>query len=128
MVNFGPRNTVPPRFADRLLYEHNPTVTLLRTTAEECTAIGNDIARKASRATGPVRTLLPSRGVSAIDTEGQPFDDPNARHALFAAIRDHSDNLEIVERDEHINDADFARFAAETLLDMLKASAPQASN
>ena len=119
MVNFGPLDSVPKQFADRLLYEHNPTVTLMRTTPEECAAIGRVIGEKASHATGPVRILLPTRGVSAIDVEGQPFDNPDARRALFAAIHESAGDAEITERDEHINDAGFARAAAETLLSLI---------
>jgi len=36
MVNFGPVETVPEHFKCRNLYRHNPTFTLMRTTAAEC--------------------------------------------------------------------------------------------
>ena len=58
----------------------------MRTTAADSAAIGADIARKLAAARGPVSVLLPARGVSAIDREGQPFDDPAARRALHDAI------------------------------------------
>src|SRR3712207_1244756 len=98
MVNFGPRETVPPKFADRTLYVHNPTVTLMRTTPGECAELGRRIAAKLSRATGPVALFVPLRGVSMIDAEGQPFHDPQADAALFAAIREGiGDRVEVVE-------------------------------
>ena len=87
MVNFYGPATVPPKFEGRIFHRHNANVTLMRTTAAENRAIGADIARKLSAATGPVAVLLPGRGVSAIDREGQPFDDPVARRALHDAIR-----------------------------------------
>ena len=59
----------------------------MRTTPEENARIGARIAQKLSAARGPVAVLLPGRGVSAIDQEGQPFDDPVARRALNDAIR-----------------------------------------
>ena len=86
MVNFGAVETVPPQFADRNLYVHNPQVTLMRTTVEENVAVGEFIARKLNACNGPVRFLLPEGGVSLIDAEGQPFHDPEADQALFAAI------------------------------------------
>lgn len=86
MVNFGAWDTVPERFKGRRLYRHNPSVTLMRTTAEECRAIGEFIARKLNAMQGPVRFLIPEGGVSAIDRPGQPFHDPEADRALFAAI------------------------------------------
>src|SRR5918995_6022883 len=100
MVNFGARATVPPQFEDRNLYVHNPSVTLMRTTADECSELGRRIARKLSQATGPTALFVPLSGVSMIDAEGQPFHDPEADAALFAALREGvGDNVELVEMD-----------------------------
>ena len=88
MVNFGPRETVPPQFEDRNLYVHNPTITLMRTTPEECAELGRQIARKLSAATGPTALFVPLKGVSMIATEGGPFHDAAADEALFAALRE----------------------------------------
>jgi uncharacterized protein (UPF0261 family)/ABC-type branched-subunit amino acid transport system ATPase component len=86
MVNFGAWDTVPERFKGRRLYKHNPTVTLMRTTADECRAIGEFVARKLNAMRGPVRFLIPEAGVSAIDKAGGPFHDPDADRVLFSAI------------------------------------------
>jgi uncharacterized protein (UPF0261 family) len=86
MVNFGALDTVPSEFADRNLHVHNPQVTLMRTTAEENRAIGEFIAEKLNACDGQVRFLLPEGGVSLIDAPGQPFHDPDADEACFAAI------------------------------------------
>ena len=120
MVNFHARATVPAQFVGRNLYQHNASVTLMRTTAEENAAIGAEIGRKASAATGPAAILLPLRGVSAIDRAGQPFDDPPARAALFAAIRATAGPIEIMEMDCHINDPAFADAAAAKLLQLMQ--------
>jgi len=122
MVNFYAPETVPARFKDRLFYRHNANVTLMRTTAEENAHIGATIARKLSAAAGPVSVLLPRRGVSAIDAEGQPFDDPAARRALHEAIRSGMRAGEVVELDLHINDPEFADAAARKLLELMKAA------
>jgi hypothetical protein len=89
MVNFGGWDTVPERFKARRLYRHNPTVTLMRTTADECRAIGEFIAAKLNAMRGPVRFLIPEGGVSAIDKPGQPFHDPEADRVLFSTIELH---------------------------------------
>jgi uncharacterized protein (UPF0261 family) len=120
MVNFYAPESVPARFANRTFYKHNANVTLMRTTREENAGIGADIARKLSAATGPVSVLLPGRGVSAIDKEGQPFDDPIARRALHDAIRSGLHNVEVVELDLHINDPEFADVAARKLLELMR--------
>jgi uncharacterized protein (UPF0261 family) len=86
MVNFGALATVPERFGGRNLYVHNPQVTLMRTTPEENAAIGRWIGHRLNACEGEVRFLLPEGGVSAIDVPGQPFHDPVADAALFAAL------------------------------------------
>jgi uncharacterized protein (UPF0261 family)/ABC-type branched-subunit amino acid transport system ATPase component len=111
MVNFGAWDTVPERFKGRRLVRHNPTVTLMRTTADECRAIGSFIAAKLNAMTGPVRFLIPEGGVSAIDRPGQPFHDPEADRALFTTIeqgfRSGADR-KLIRLPHHINDDAFA--------------------
>lgn len=119
MVNFGPPETVPPRYADRLFHRHNPNVTLMRTTREEMATLGEELARKANAATGPTCVMLPLRGVSAIDAEGKPFGNPEADAALYAAIRAKMNPDRLVEMNSHINDAAFAESCAARLLTML---------
>ncbi len=111
MVNFGAWDTVPERFRMRRLYRHNTTVTLMRTTADECRAIGEFIAAKLNAMQGPVRFLIPEGGVSAIDKPGQPFHDPEADRVLFAAIEQHfrpGANRKLLRLPLHINDEAFA--------------------
>ena len=123
MVNFGPRETVPDRFRDRTFYVHNPTVTLMRTTPEECAELGRRLARKLNSAVGPTALYIPLRGVSAIGTEGQPFHDPAADQALVRALRDNlDDGVEVHEMDLAINDEAFAIAMAERLVTMIEES------
>ena len=120
MVNFWARETVPEQFRDRNLYQHNENVTLMRTTIDECVAIGRDMQAKLSRATGPTAVLLPRQGVSAIDRTGQSFDDPAARDALFSELRRGCGSAELIEIDAHINDAAFAEAAAKKLIELMR--------
>jgi uncharacterized protein (UPF0261 family) len=125
MVNFHAPETVPEEFRERKFYPHNPSVTLMRTTVEECARIGADIGRKLAVAAGGVSVLLPSQGVSAIDRAGQPFDDPAAREALFAAIGSAAPGLDVRRLDCHINDPQFATALAERLLELMRARSAQ---
>ncbi len=120
MVNFGSPDSVPARFSGRTFYEHNATVTLMRTTPDECRQIGREIARKVAASRGPASLILPLRGVSAIDREGQPFDDPAAREAMFDEIRQHHGQVELIELDAHINDEPFATAAARKLIELMQ--------
>jgi uncharacterized protein (UPF0261 family) len=122
MVNFGPRETLPAKFEKRNIYVHNPQVTLVRTTPEECAKLGEIIAEKLNKTTGPTALFMPLKGVSAIDVEGMPFHDPVADAALFGAIREHLDRskVELVEMDVAINDPAFADAMVDRLQKMLK--------
>jgi uncharacterized protein (UPF0261 family) len=121
MVNFGPPDTVPETFHSRRFYQHNPTVTLMRTTPEENDRLGKEIAEKASAARGPTAVLVPLRGVSAIDKEGQPFWWPEADAALFQSLRHWmAPQVELIELDLHINDRAFAESAIDTFLRLLR--------
>jgi uncharacterized protein (UPF0261 family) len=86
MVNFGPIDTVPPHYRGRNLYQHNPQVTLMRTTAEENERMGRWIGERLNRMEGPVRFLIPEGGVSLLDQPGAAFHDPAADAALFKAL------------------------------------------
>jgi uncharacterized protein (UPF0261 family) len=121
MVNFGPPATVPDRFSGRLFFEHNPTVTLMRTTAQEMGELGGRIGRKVARATGPAEVFWPDRGVSALDADGQPFRDPHADQACREALeRELSASGRSLHRmDAHINDPVFAVAMADRLHGMI---------
>lgn len=117
MVNFGPRDTVPAKFAERNLYVHNPTVTLMRTTAEETAELGRRIAAKLAAATGPTELFLPLRGVSLIDVDGAPFRDAEADAVLFDELRGGlaGSSVPIREFDLAINDPGFGAAMADAL-------------
>ena len=117
MVNFGPADTVPPEFAGRNLFVHNPTVTLMRTTPEEMAELGRRIAVKLAAATGPTELFIPLRGVSAIDVEGTPFRDAEADAALFAELRAGlvGSGVVVHELDQAINDPGFGAAMARAL-------------
>jgi uncharacterized protein (UPF0261 family) len=121
MVNFGPRETVPTAFEGRNLYVHNPTVTLMRTTAEECGELGRTIGRKLSAARGATAVFVPLGGVSMIDVPGQPFHDPDADAALVAGLKETlADGVELHERSEDINNPAFATAMADRLHELIQ--------
>jgi uncharacterized protein (UPF0261 family) len=121
MVNFGPPSTVPASFDGRLFFEHNPTVTLMRTTAEEMAELGTRIGRKVAAATGPAEVFWPERGISALDADGQPFWDLAADAACLAALdRELTPAGRTLRRvDAHINDPRFATAMADRLHQMI---------
>ncbi len=116
MCNFGPRETVPAQFNDRNLYVHNATVTLMRTTEEECAELGRIIARKLNLAKGPLTVFIPLGGVSMIATPGGPFHDAAADAALIRELKAGlRPDVEVVEMAADINDPAFATAMADKL-------------
>jgi uncharacterized protein (UPF0261 family) len=123
MVNFWAADTIPERFRARRLHIHNANVTLMRTTPSECARIGAWIGDKLNRCCGPVRFLIPDRGVSALDIEGGPFWDPDADEALISALLrgiDVTDTRRVTVLPCHINDPAFARAAVAAWRDIAR--------
>jgi uncharacterized protein (UPF0261 family) len=123
MVNFGARETVPAKFSGRRFYQHNPQVTLMRTTPEECAELGRILAEKVNAYRAPVTVLLPLRGISIISAHGGSFHWPEADEALFDAIKKHlRPGIPIIELDCAINDPAFAEACATALLANMQTS------
>ncbi|BDD54812.1 hypothetical protein MPDQ_002942 [Monascus purpureus] len=135
MVNFGPPDSVPVKFSGkssgkdhgRLLYEHNPSVTLMRTTPDECRQIARFIAQKLLLASRPemVRVVLPTGGVSMMDTPGQPFYDPEADAVLFSTLEEElaGSRIQVIRAEQAINEDGFAVLVAELLVGLVEEKA-----
>ncbi len=121
MVAFPGRAAVPAQFKDRLLYDHTPALTVMRTTAEDNAELARVMAEKLNRAKGPVVVVIPTRGFSAYDQEGELFYDPEADQAFIETLRRVvAANVQVVLVDAHINDDKFADQAVDLFLDMMK--------
>lgn len=119
MCNFGPRESVPQKYSDRLLYEWNENVTLMRTNVVENQEIGRLIAETANRCSGPAAILVPKQGVSMLGSPSGPFWDAEADRACLDGIRSNlRAEVPVVEMDCNINDAVFAERAVETWLEL----------
>lgn len=126
MVNFGPRDTVPEKFEGRNLYKHNPSITLMRTTPEECAELGRRLAQRVSQGSGPRKVLIPLRGISLIAREGQVFHDPDADAALIKGLKANlSSEVELLEYDTDINDPAFAAALVDALIEAIAAKAKE---
>jgi len=120
MVNFGERASVPERFAGRLFYQHNPQVTLMRTSVAESQQLGKIIAEKINRYTAPAALMIPRRAISVISAPGQPFHDAAADEALFSALKAET-KLPVEEFDLEINQPEFAQACARKLIGLMQA-------
>ena len=121
MVNFHGPDSVPAKFNGRNFYQHNPQVTLMRTTPAECSELGKIVAGKVNLSKGPVAVLLPKKAISVISAPGQKFHDPAADQALFDAIKANlRKDIEVIEMDNAINEAPFAETCAKALLNLMQ--------
>lgn len=120
MVRFAGRSTIPVHFRARHFHDHNPTITLMRTSEDESRQLGIIIGAKLNMATGPVRVLLPMRGISSLDCAGGEFEDQNARYALFGALQNQlNPAIACEEMDLHINDPEFGNALAGALVGLM---------
>lgn len=127
MVNFGAIDTVPAKFKERNLYKHNPSITLMRTTVEENKQLGEIIATKLNLAKSNTTLMLPLKGVSMIDTEGEVFYGKEEDEMLFNTLKSNinSENVDIIEMNNNINDEEFALAAAKKLIELMDESKPK---
>lgn len=123
MVKFGPLENLPRQVLDRGVHVHNPSITVTRTTAAECTELGRRVAAKLRAANGPTAVCVPLRGLSTLGAPGGPYHDARADRALFSALREglRGSTTRLYDYDTHINDPAFGRAAAERLHAMIGA-------
>lgn len=123
MVNFGAVDTIPEKYQDRLFYQHNPMVTLMRTTAEENKKLGEKIAEKLNQVTSKSILMLPLKGLSSLDSKGHEFYAPTIDQVLFDTLTANINNplVEIISLNYNINDPQFATAAAENLTQLMNA-------
>lgn len=125
MVNFGPKTSIPKQYTEsgRTFFEHNPSISLMRTSKEDCRKIGEFIVDKlkGTREEGICEVWIPKGGVSSISEEGGVFEDREADQEMFVAIEEglKSSKVKIVEDHRAINDAGFARGCVDALIAML---------
>jgi uncharacterized protein (UPF0261 family) len=133
MINFGRPGTVPARYAGRVLHQHNSEITLVRTSAAESAELGRILAERVTRpaASGehgsrPV-ILLPSGGLSAIDTAGYAFHDAEADAALRRSVRASGDpgRARIVDVAGDLDGEETGTLAADPLHELIASPAPE---
>jgi len=118
MVNFGEMASIPEKFKGRNFYIHNPQITLMRTTADECRQLGEIVAKKANAYQAGTAIMIPLKAISVISAAGQPFHDGAADAALFSALKANA-TVPVQEFDLAINDKEFAQACAYKLIELI---------
>jgi uncharacterized protein (UPF0261 family) len=118
MVNFGEMASIPEKFKGRNFYIHNPQITLMRTTADECRQLGAIVAKKTNAYAAGTAIMIPRKAISVISAAGQPFHDAAADEALFSALKANA-TVPVQEFDLAINDKEFAQACAYKLIELI---------
>ncbi|KAE9597857.1 hypothetical protein Lal_00029546 [Lupinus albus] len=121
MVNFGAKDTIPQKFQQRNIYEHNKQVSLMRTTADENRKFAEFIANKLNFSSSKFCVCLPEKGISALDAPEKPFYDPEATSTLLNELQrliQTNDDRKVKVYPHHINDIEFANALVDAFLEI----------
>jgi uncharacterized protein (UPF0261 family) len=120
MCNFWAPDTIPDKYKDRIFYEWNPNVTLMRTTPEENEEMGRIFADKLNSAQGPVMIYIPMGGFSELDLPDKIFWWPEADQAFVDGLKSKlKPDIPVIIMDKDVNDPEFSGQVAGKLLNML---------
>jgi uncharacterized protein (UPF0261 family) len=120
IITFDGTQGIPEHLRGRKLLVHTPIRVMARTTKEERAELGRVMAEKLNKAIGPTAVIIPKKGFSGPDKEGNDWHDPEANLALIDALkRNLKPEIKLVEVDAHINDKLFAETAAMLLHELM---------
>jgi len=106
------RASIPEKFRDRNIFFYDFR-SAVRLSLDETRTIACQLALKLNQDISGVKVLIPLKGWSEADGQGNPLHDPQARDAFIQTLRRGLDpRIEIEAADLHINDVSFAELAA----------------
>ena len=116
----GPVDDLPARYRGRKIMVHTPTISLVRTSADEMTKVAHLIADRLAESTGPAAVILPVRGFGWFAREGQPLYDPESDRAFIETFKACVPrDVRLVELDTHLNDPLVGETAVSLMQEML---------
>ncbi len=118
---FNEPETVPLPYRNRTLVRHSPQITDVRLNKTEMAEVGTEVAKRLQHTKGKAVFLVPTAGYDSYSVKGQGFHDPEADAAFVSELKAHLPaNIQLVERDSHIEDPKFATEAAELLVSLIQ--------
>ena len=122
MITFGERSSLPEKYKNRVVYMHNPAITVVKSNIEENIAFGIKVGEKLNQCKSNAALLLPIRGISMNDKAGSKYYGPKEDQALFITLKKVINNplVEIIDVDAHINEEAFAISAAKKLIALME--------
>ncbi|MFC2014572.1 Tm-1-like ATP-binding domain-containing protein [Chloroflexota bacterium] len=120
IINFLAPETLPERYRDRTICYHNAQATLPRMNAEELSQVAETMSRKLNHAAGAVKFLIPLKGFSSLDCEGNIFYDPVSDRAFIDSLKTSlREAIEVKEIDAHINDDEFSEAVVKNFMEII---------
>ncbi|RLF61327.1 MAG: UPF0261 family protein [Thermoplasmata archaeon] len=108
-----------PEYKDRPKYDLDKYRTWLRMSVDELTQVARVFAEKINRAKGPVRLMVPLKGWSSVDREGNPTYAPEEDRIFIQELRAQlNPDLEIREVNANMEDPAFAQAVFEAALEV----------
>lgn len=113
-------HSIPEEYKDRKIFFYDFR-SAIRLTADESGSLARILADKLNQSHNPVKILIPLKGWSEADREGDVLFDPEASHAFCETLEKAlKPDVEVRQVDYHINDKGFAQEAANIMISMIK--------
>lgn len=112
-------HSIPEEYKDRKIFFYDFR-SAIRLTADESGSLARILADKLNQSHNPVKILIPLKGWSEADREGDVLFDPEASHAFCETLEKAlKPDVEVRQVDYHINDQGFAQEAANIMISMI---------
>jgi uncharacterized protein (UPF0261 family) len=118
----GLPDELPSECIGRPFVRHSPIHTHVRTTPSEMSAVAHWIAERLNAGAGPRAALVPLRGFSMLNRDGEILYDRDANMGYVETLRrELSSEVRLVEVDAHINDDEFAQATVDAFVRLMDA-------
>jgi len=114
--------SIPERYKDRRIFFYDFR-SAIRLTADESRTLARILADKLNQGHNPIKILIPLKGWSEADREGDVLFDPGSSQAFCETLeKSLKSDVKVIKVDYHINDKEFAQEAADIMISMIKDS------
>jgi uncharacterized protein (UPF0261 family) len=119
VLEFDHKN-VPEKYKDRKIFFYDFR-SAIRITTDESRALAQIVATKLNQNNNPIKVLIPLKGWSEADKEGDVLFDPESSNAFSETLEKLlRSEVKVIKVDYHINDKEFAQEAADIMISMIK--------
>ena len=112
--------SIPEKYKDRKIFFYDFR-SAIRLTADESRSLAKTVAYKLNQSHNPIKVLIPLKGWSEADREGDVLFDPESSNAFSKTLQTLvKSDIEVIKVGYHINERAFADVAADLMIKMIK--------